>query len=179
MKYLRYVLVFVVLTAVFSQKSAFAGTSISATYNPLTMNYDVTLMWNASAGATGYKIYYGNASRTYNQPINVGNRTRHTLMGVESGRRYFFTATAYNQLGESAYGVEISIPVCDCNRNGSIDLIDIDILADRILDNSEKIIYDINLDGVLNVRDVTALVDIYLDDLTRNKTPSSGYMPCP
>jgi hypothetical protein len=39
----------------------------------------VTLAWDASAGATGYKIYYGIASRTYTTTIDVGNVQIYTV----------------------------------------------------------------------------------------------------
>ncbi|SPD71778.1 hypothetical protein PITCH_A1020023 [uncultured Desulfobacterium sp.] len=64
----------------------------------------VTLAWNSVAESTGYKIYYGSASRAYNAPVDVGNNTSHTL-DLASGD-YFFAVTAYNGYGESTYSEE-------------------------------------------------------------------------
>ncbi|SPD73592.1 exported hypothetical protein [uncultured Desulfobacterium sp.] len=79
---------------------------------------DVTLSWNASSGATGYKIYYdgkySSSGPPYNgtdaldglSPIDVGNVTQFTLHGLsESG--YRFSLTAYNEHGESGYSPQV------------------------------------------------------------------------
>jgi hypothetical protein len=75
----------------------------------------VTLAWNASSDVTvtGYKIYYGVASRTYTNQINAGNATSAIISGLVAGVTYYFAATAYDNLGqESGYSPEIiySVP---------------------------------------------------------------------
>lgn len=75
---------------------------------------DVTLQWNPSDGADGYKIYWGQASRSYADPVDVGNLTQHTLQNVTDGI-WYFAVTAYNKYGESKYSEEISANI-ETNR---------------------------------------------------------------
>lgn len=70
----------------------------------------VTLVWNPSSGTNiaGYNIYYGAASRTYTNTINVGNVTNATISGLISGTVYYFAATAYDTSAlESDYSTEV------------------------------------------------------------------------
>jgi hypothetical protein len=70
---------------------------------------DVTLMWDANTetALTGYKVYYGAASGSYSQTIDVGNVTTFTVTGLGVGV-YFFAVTAYNTLGlESGFSNEV------------------------------------------------------------------------
>lgn len=69
----------------------------------------VTLMWNASAGAQGYKLYYGRTSGVYDIMVEVGPYTSAMLNGsLTGGETYVFAATAYNDAGESGYSNEVS-----------------------------------------------------------------------
>lgn len=73
-----------------------------------------TLSWNANLekDLAGYKIYYGNASRTYSTDVNVGNVTTYTIYNLIEGKAYFFAATAYDFTGnESGYSNEVSYDV--------------------------------------------------------------------
>lgn len=56
------------------------------------------LTWDAVSdlGLAGYKIYYGTATGTYSQVVDVNNVTTHTVMGLSSGTTYYFAATAYD-----------------------------------------------------------------------------------
>lgn len=72
-----------------------------------------SLAWSASAqsGVTGYRLYYGTASRTYQQAkgsgISVGNVTSYKATGLQSGKVYYFAVTAIDGKGnESAYSNE-------------------------------------------------------------------------
>jgi hypothetical protein len=85
---------------------------------------DVTLAWNASTGATGYKIYYktgkkgppyrgssatkNNSSKVFDSPIVIGKSTRATF-NLPSEKKYYLVLTAYNKDGESAYSQEVSV----------------------------------------------------------------------
>ena len=67
----------------------------------------VTLAWdpNSEPAIAGYKLYYGKASGTYESVIDVGNQTTYSISGLEEGKTYFFTVTAYNVFG---YGSDFS-----------------------------------------------------------------------
>jgi len=72
--------------------------------------YNAPLQWNAStsAGVIGYRLYYGGASGSYTNVIEVGNVTSNTVAGLAPGATYFFAVTAYDANGnESAYSNEI------------------------------------------------------------------------
>ncbi|MBE2294464.1 MAG: fibronectin type III domain-containing protein [Phycisphaerales bacterium] len=59
----------------------------------------VTLAWDASTSPNvrGYTLYYGHSSRNYSTSINVGNKTRYTLTGLEAGTTYYFAVAAYGR----------------------------------------------------------------------------------
>jgi hypothetical protein len=54
------------------------------------------LTWDAVAGATGYRIYYGTTSGSYPQSQDAGSSTTLTVTGLSSGTTYYFVATAYD-----------------------------------------------------------------------------------
>ena len=66
---------------------------------------DVTLEWDASQGATGYKLHYGQETGSYAKAVDVKNVTTYTVSGLSAGG-WFFAATAYNDYGESDYSNE-------------------------------------------------------------------------
>lgn len=86
---------------------------------------DVTLAWNASTGADGYKIYYNTGSpgppyigtgatigmspTVVNSPIDIGASTRATIHLPDGA--YHFALTAYNEYGESSYSTDY----CTCS----------------------------------------------------------------
>ena len=65
---------------------------------------DVTLAWdpNLESNLKGYKVYYGFASGNYSYMVDVGNWTSLTISGLEAGKTYYFTATAYGPAGEES-----------------------------------------------------------------------------
>ena len=74
----------------------------------------VTLMWdpNSESDLAGYRIYYGIASSSYDNAIDVGNTETCTVMGLIPDVTYYFVATAYNTSGlESDYSNEIEYTV--------------------------------------------------------------------
>src|ERR1044071_3074726 len=71
----------------------------------------VTLAWDpsASAGVNGYRLYWGAASRSYTNFVDVGNVTSGSVSNLSTGGPYFFSITAYNTLNvESDFGDEIT-----------------------------------------------------------------------
>jgi hypothetical protein len=69
---------------------------------------DVTLVWDASAGATGYNLYWGTVSGGPYTKLNVNNVLTYKLTKLTCNPCYF-TATAYDAQGaESDYATEIS-----------------------------------------------------------------------
>jgi len=44
----------------------------------------VSLQWNAVDRATGYKVYWGKASRDYRPPIDVEDTTIHTIIQLDA-----------------------------------------------------------------------------------------------
>lgn len=71
----------------------------------------VTLAWDQSNEAAGYKIYWGTSSNNYNWVIDVGNDLTVTLTDnqLPNGPTYYFVATAYDLFKwESDYSNEIS-----------------------------------------------------------------------
>jgi hypothetical protein len=97
---------------------------ISLVFLYLTPCYakQVTLTWNASPGATGYKIYYktgkkgppyrgsgatkNTSSKVFNSPIDIGASTQATIHLPDGVHR--LSLTAYNKYGESEYSTNQS-----------------------------------------------------------------------
>ena len=72
---------------------------------------EITLAWdqNSEPDIVGYRIYYGQESRSYTNVVDVGNYTSCVIADLEDGETYYFAATAYNTDGfESGYSNEIS-----------------------------------------------------------------------
>jgi fibronectin type 3 domain-containing protein len=69
----------------------------------------ITLAWDASQGATGYKIYSGTSSGSYPWVIDVSNVYIYTTEDlINFGTTYYFAATAYDATNESDYSLEVS-----------------------------------------------------------------------
>lgn len=69
---------------------------------------DVTLAWDTSSGAVGYKLYYGTVSKTYTTMVDVKNVLTYKLTKLTCNPCYF-AATAYDTQGlESDYSDEVS-----------------------------------------------------------------------
>ncbi len=75
-----------------------------------------TLSWdpNTETDLAGYKAYYGIASASYTQSIDVGNVLTYTINNLAEGVTYFFVVTAYNTSGnESGFSNEGSKTIPD------------------------------------------------------------------
>ncbi|MDO9110269.1 MAG: hypothetical protein Q7U40_06405 [Desulfatirhabdiaceae bacterium] len=74
----------------------------------------VHLAWDANTEPTvsGYKLYYGKATRNYSVVVDVGKVTDYVLTGVSETSPIFFAVTAYDiSRNESAYSVELECAV--------------------------------------------------------------------
>lgn len=89
---LRWLTIFLAFTAL----SVFADVSVPLAWNP-----------SPDVNVAGYKIYYGGASRTYTNFVDVGNVTSTVISGLAEGTTYFFAATTYGADGvESDFSAE-------------------------------------------------------------------------
>jgi hypothetical protein len=68
----------------------------------------IGLSWEASPGASGYRVYYGPASGNYTTIQNVGNTTTATLTGLPDCETVYFAVKAYNAAGDSGYSNEVA-----------------------------------------------------------------------
>ena len=78
---------FLTLAAVFLS----IGTSLYAQTQPLTLAWDA----NPDASVAGYIVFVGNASGSYLEEYDVGNKTTFVYTNVSGGRPYFFAVAAY------------------------------------------------------------------------------------
>jgi len=68
----------------------------------LALAADVDLKWEASSGATGYKIQKSvDLGVTWATAVDVGNVTTFKYLNVEENVLVLFRASAYNAAGES------------------------------------------------------------------------------
>lgn len=73
-----------------------------------------TLQWGVSSDSrvTGYRVYYGTSSRSY-QPkgsgANAASSTSYVVGNLTVGATYYFAVTAYDASGnESDFSAEVS-----------------------------------------------------------------------
>jgi hypothetical protein len=80
----------------------------------------IRISWQPSEGdVAGYKVYYGTASRDYDNVIDVGNVDTVDIGDLASAG-YFFALTAYNASGEeSDYSEEIQASI-GANGQGQV-----------------------------------------------------------
>jgi malectin (di-glucose binding ER protein) len=62
----------------------------------------LTVAWDAAPGATGYIIYYGDASRHYTATVDVGPTTTAALSGLDPAAPSYIAVTAYNDVGDES-----------------------------------------------------------------------------
>lgn len=111
----------------------------------------VTIAWDPSPDATvtGYNFYYGVATRTYTNTVNVGSWLSITVSNLVVGVTYYFAATAYNALGtESVFSDELvytipaynpqlrSLTLNPTNVVGSNSVQGLVVLTERVLTNA-------------------------------------------
>lgn len=69
-------------------------------------SYSQALQWNASPGALGYKVYWGDG-RAFQESDDVGNVTNETVMVLMPGPELHFVVSAYNATEESDFSNEV------------------------------------------------------------------------
>jgi len=73
-----------------------------------TRTATITLAWDASDGADGYKIYRGTESRKYDKVFDVKNVLTYKDV-ISADGKYYYAATAYDNAGnESDFSDEVS-----------------------------------------------------------------------
>jgi len=134
------------------------------------MAADVSLAWDPSISPNiyGYKVYVGSGSRNYGTPITIGNQTEHTVTGLAAGT-YYFAVTAFDGDGnESDFSNEVfqtigsSGPNCNINGDSSVNVLDLQALANIILGVSSSSGGDLNGDGRVDVMDLQLLSNVIL-----------------
>jgi hypothetical protein len=82
--------------------------------------FDVTLAWDAKTetNLAGYKVYFGDASRSYGTPIDAGKNASFTVTGLSAGV-YYFAVTAYYTSGvETGYSNEVTTTLATSPNSG-------------------------------------------------------------
>jgi hypothetical protein len=85
----------------------------------------VTLAWSAptsGSSVAGYRIYYGNATKSYTSAVSVGKVTQATLSGMDPAATYYIALTAFDAAGnESDFSNEINFS--DASSSGRPNLV--------------------------------------------------------
>jgi adhesin HecA-like repeat protein len=83
----------------------------------------VTIQWDSSDSATGYKLHYGSESASYDVIEDVGSSLQHTIADLYDNQNYYFAVTAYNEYGESTYSDELVYltPITAVNQPPTIE----------------------------------------------------------
>jgi hypothetical protein len=87
----------------------FAMITLGLVLPTLSLAGSATISWNPNAepDLSGYRIYYGTASRSYGPPIPVAKVTQYTLGNLTDGKTYYFAVTAIDlTANESGYSTE-------------------------------------------------------------------------
>ncbi|SFM94178.1 fibronectin type III domain-containing protein [Thermodesulforhabdus norvegica] len=86
----------------------------------------ITVAWDQvnNSAVTGYKVYYGTASRNYDAVEDAGNSNSAVLSNLSQGQTYYIAVTSYDSYGrESEYSEElvVNIPYEDTDGDGLYD----------------------------------------------------------
>ena len=84
--------------------------AVAMLFTQLVHAYGVSIGWNENAerDIAGYKVYYGTATRDYQNMLDVGPFTSAVIDGLSGGVTYYFAVTAYDTSGnESADSQEV------------------------------------------------------------------------
>ena len=87
---------------------------ISSLFSQDAQAGQATLAWdpNTDSDLAGYKVYLGNASRSYQSSLDVGNKANATVTNLLAGATYYFAVTAYDSSrNESGYSNEVAYTI--------------------------------------------------------------------
>ena len=123
----------------------------------------VTLAWdaNSEANLAGYTVYWGEASRTYDNQATIGKETSFPIQGLQEGRTYYIAVTAYDtEDNESAYSAELvyAVPVRDSDGDGISDDSELNIYG------TDPQNHDTDQDGMDDGWEVDTGTDPLVDD---------------
>jgi uncharacterized protein DUF4082 len=80
-------------------------------FSPASWAGNITLAWDANTESNlgGYRLFWGKASRSYSNNLDVGNVTWYTLTLPDDGTTTYFAITAYSsdRMIESGYSNEV------------------------------------------------------------------------
>ena len=87
-----------------SIRSGFLGLMVVATAvaSVPALAGSIALSWDATPGATGYYVYYGTHSGSYNSVPVTTSSTSTTITGLQDCTTYYLAVKAFNQAGASA-----------------------------------------------------------------------------
>jgi hypothetical protein len=83
-----------------------APVNLNATSGVVNLTWDRNASRSDEPMVSGYRVYYGTATNSYNQSLDVGNVTSFTVPSVlQDGTTYYFRVKSYNVFGtECAVG---------------------------------------------------------------------------
>ena len=150
-------------------------------------------------------MYYGLASRSYGDSVDVGLTTSAAISDLQEGRTYYFAVTAYDQAGnESAFSGEVArtLSAVDTDGDGLSDVDEIAIYGtnpnqadsdnDGLSDGAEVAMWgaawddDADGDGIINLLEPDADNDGFPDGVEHSQgsdpadpqsVPSGGASP--
>jgi type IV pilus assembly protein PilY1 len=115
----------------------------------------IRLAWNANSESdlAGYRVYYGNSSKSYTNSVDVGDQTTFALTGLKYGTKYFIILTACDTSNnESTYSTEVSGVASELTTSNEVIPPTITTCASEIPCNTGSNIYvasyDQNTDGM-------------------------------
>lgn len=135
---------------------------------------DVSLAWDPSISPniSKYKLYIGNASRSYSAVVMLGNQTTYVVTDLNPGTWYFAVTAVDMDGNESDFSNEVSQiidsggstgPTCNINGDSSVDVLDLQALVNVILGiNPSSSSYDLNSDQRVDVLDLQILNNVIL-----------------
>lgn len=82
-----------------------ATSSVVTKLSTASNGYDnISVTWNSVTGASGYYLYYKNASSsTWSKAIDCGNKSKYTTGNLSDGVKYNIKIVAYFKSGDDVY----------------------------------------------------------------------------